>query len=51
MGFGTIVHDVEATLRSLVLVSRELDILTSDNCSRMMVYAVDCERGGSAARP
>ena len=33
------------------LVSRERGSLTSDSCSRTMAYAVDCERGGSAARP
>jgi hypothetical protein len=32
------------------LVSREREILTSDCCSQTMAYAVDCERGGSAAR-
>ena len=33
------------------LVSRERDFLTSGYRSRTMGYAVDCERGGSAARP
>ena len=32
------------------LVSRERDILTSGYRSRTMAYAVDCGRGGSAAR-
>jgi hypothetical protein len=32
------------------LVSRERDSLTSVCRSRTMAYAVDCERGGSAAR-
>ena len=33
------------------LVSRERDSLTSDYRSGTMAYAVDCERGGPAARP
>jgi hypothetical protein len=38
-------------LKGKHLVSRERDFLTSGYRSRMMGYAVDCERGGSAARP
>ena len=33
------------------LVSCERGSLTSGRCSGTMGYAVDCERGGSAARP
>ena len=39
-----------AAIGAALLVSCKREILTCDYRSRTMAYAVDCERGGSAAR-